>query len=297
LKKTVVVRNGEIGVADFTAAPLGSIEGKLVYDKSVAPDHEGPVLNAYVVAEPGEHAAITDDQGNFIIDNLTAGTYTIDVDQETLPDDTGSITSTQTVALDASGHASGLVFTIGRKMKQVVFSFKTEETPLTATLSQNRLPPGGSATILVDAPESSAGVTADLLGRKTPLHYDKNRKKWAGIVVVPLTAHGGTVDVTAEVTDKKSAAANAGLTIDPSMPLVSITMQPHNPVRGQFVHVRARFLADIAPGTSIKWMDGQVTRLLKPISGRVYEFNVKISEQPMRGLLLTTGGELPIILR
>lgn len=297
LKQTVTVRNGEISVADFTAAPLGSIEGKLVYDRSLAPDFTGPVLNAYVVAEPGEHAAITDDQGNFIIDNLTAGTYTIDVDPETLPEDTGSITSSQTVTLDASGHAAGVTFTIGRKVKQVVFSFKTEETPLTATLSQNRLPPGGSATIAVDAPESSSGVTAELLSKRTPLHYDKTRKKWTGTVIVPLTARGGNVEVTAEINDKKAAAANASLTIDPSMPLVSITMEPHDPVRGQFVHVRARFLADVAPGTSIKWMDGQVTHLLKPISGRVYEFNVKISEQPMRGLLLTQGGELPIILR
>jgi hypothetical protein len=68
-------------------------------------------------------------------------------------------------------------------------------------------------------------------------------------------------------------------------------------MRGQYVQVRARFLADVHPGDKIRWLDGQLTKLGAPLTGRVYEFTVKISVQPMRGMLLTKQGQLPIILR
>jgi hypothetical protein len=85
--------------------------------------------------------------------------------------------------------------------------------------------------------------------------------------------------------------------VDPSVPLATFVLTPRRPMRGQYVQVRARFLADVHPGDRIRWLDGQITKLSHPITGRVYEFTVKISVQPLSGVLLTRSGELPITLR
>jgi hypothetical protein len=81
------------------------------------------------------------------------------------------------------------------------------------------------------------------------------------------------------------------------MPLVTFKITPPHPVIGQYVTVRARFLADVRPGDTIRWPNGQITKLSRPVTGRVYVFSVKISEPLMRGLLLTRQAELPITLR
>ncbi|HEY8298019.1 MAG TPA: hypothetical protein VIG32_08370 [Candidatus Baltobacteraceae bacterium] len=297
LKQSVTIRNGEVSALDFTADPLGSIGGKLVYDASLGPALAGPVLNAYVVAEPGDHAGITDEQGEFLLDDLPAGSYTVDVDPETLPEETGSLTQPIAVTLGGQEHVNGLVFTIGHKAKPVVFTLMGSEAPSTITLTQTTLPPAGATAVTVKTTAQATAVTVNAFGKNFPLAYDKHRSDWVGTIVVPVNANGGTTQAVAEISAKSPAQASASLTVDPRISLVTFSMTPSNPSRGQYVRVRARFLADVAPGTQIRWQDGQVTKLGRPLTGRVYEFTVKISEQPLRGLLLTRGGDLPILLR
>lgn len=294
----VVVRDGEIASLDFIASPLGSIAGTVVFDQSLAPDHTGAVMNAYVVAEPGDYAAISNDDGTFLLDNVPAGTYTLDIDPETVPADTGSA-GPQSVTVGPDGHIEGIQFVIGHKQKAVVFSLKSAEQTVAASMSlqETALPPGGATEISVDGDGRARSVVATVFDRRIALSYDKKRKKWIGLLVVPADATPGNVTVLADVDAAQKATASADLKVDPALPIATFTLTPHRPMRGQYAQVRARFLADVHSGDKIRWLDGQLTKLGAPVTGRVYAFTVKISVQPMRGVLLTKQGQLPIILR
>ena len=298
LNQKVVVRDGEIETLDFLASPLGSIAGTVVFDASLAPDHTGPVMNAYVVAEPGDYAAISNDDGTFLLDNLPAGTYSLDIDPETVPADTGS-GGAQTVTVGADGHVEGIQFVVGRKQKNVVFSLKSMGVAQAANmdLQESTLPPGGATEVSVDAGSTAKSVVVTAFSETYHLAYDKRRKKWIGMLAVPIATPPGTTSILADVNGPQKATASADLKIDPAVPIASFTLTPRRPARGQYVTVKARFLADVHAGDRIRWYDGQVTKLAEPLTGRVYLFTVKISVQPMRGLLLTKQGQLPIILR
>ena len=71
-------------------------------------------------------------------------------------------------------------------------------------------------------------------------------------------------------------------------------MTPPHPEKGDTVLVKARFLVDAHEGEKIQWEDGQTTVLGKPVSGRVFTFNLRISLRPLHGALLTKRGTLPI---
>jgi len=300
-KQTVTVENGQYVKADFKAQPLGSISGKIVY----APDTKpltGGVMNAYVVAEPGEHAAIDDEDGSFVIDNLPPGDYTISVDPETLEEGLGAAPDGVSVHLGSEEHYEGVVFQVGKFEKKVVFSFlgtgNKGAAPAAAvrmTLSEPRLPPAGTATAFVPAPESAKAVTVSAFGKDWALVYDARRKGWAGEVHVPLHAEGGNYPVTASVA-VGTAPPGLTLTVDPKMPIAIIQYTPANPAQGQYVQVRARFLVDAKTGDKIEWEDGQTTVLGKPVSGRVFTFTKVLSLRPLHGVLLTAAGRLPIEL-
>ncbi|HKU68319.1 MAG TPA: hypothetical protein VJP85_11140 [Candidatus Baltobacteraceae bacterium] len=300
-KQSVVVRNGEVSTLNFTASPLGSIAGYVTFASALAPDRKGGVFNAYVVAEPGDYAAITDEDGSYMLDNLPAGTYTIDIDPETLPDNTGNANGSLTVTLDGNENKQGVNFTVGRKLKQVVFSLKETETlAASMTLSERVLPPNGATEAVVDADGAVKSVTAHAFGKSVPFAYDAKRKAWIATIVVPPVVPAGKSTIVADIRGARGKSATsvyADLTVDPSLPLVTFKITPARPVIGQYVTVRARFLADVHPGDTIRWPDGQITKLSRPLTGRVYAFSVKISERLMRGLLLTRQGELPITLR
>ena len=298
ITQKVVVRNGEIAQVDFTGKPLGSIAGFVVFDKSLAPQFTGGVMNAYVVAEPGDYAAIANEDGSFLLDNVPAGTYSLDVDPETVPPDTGNTSGPQSVTVGADGHVEGVRFTVGHKEKDVVFSLKVAQAPTgTMTLREPALPPGGATEVAVDAGGPAKSVTMSAFGKSVPLGYERSRKKWIGMLDVPLSAPVGAQSILADVSGSQSSTVSADLKVDPSIPLATFVLTPRRPMRGQYVQVRARFMADVHPGDKIRWLDGQITKLSHPITGRVYEFTVKISVQPLTGLLLTRQGELPITLR
>lgn len=297
-KQTVTVANGQYSKADFRAQPLGSISGKIVF----APEMKqtGGVMNAYVVAEPGEHAAIDDEDGSFVIDNLPPGDYTVSVDPETLDSGLGAAPDSIDVKLEPEEHYQGAVFRVGRYEKKVVFSFlggngAQPGASASVELSEPRLPPAGSATAFVRVPESAQSVIVKAFGAEFPLAYDAARKGWAGEIRVPVHAESGSYPITAVVASG-SAPAGADLTVDAKMPIAIMQYTPPNPAPGAYVHVRARFLVDVRPGDKIEWEDGQTTVLGKPVSGRVFTFTKVLSLRPLHGVLLTGAGRLPIEL-
>lgn len=298
--RQVSVQNGAVTQADFTANPLGSIAGFVAFSPVLAPQYSGPVNNAYVVANPGDYAAITNDDGSFLLDNLPAGTYTIDVDPETVPPNTGTADGPLTVTIGPDEHKENVRLTVDRKMKNVVFSLKESDVAhATIQISEPVLPPGGAAQVDVDATDARA-VSATFGGKKYAFVYDRDRKVWTATIVVPSDATEGKIPVFATVTGKTASSnteVSADVQIQPGLPLVSFKLAPARPAIGQYATVRARFLADVHPGDEIRWLDGQITKLARPITGRVYLFSVKISERPMRGALLTRQGHLPIMLR
>lgn len=296
----VTVRNGEMQTVDFKASPLGSISGFVRYGPELAPDHSGGVYNAYVLAEPGDYAAITNEDGSYELDNLPAGNYTIDVDPETIPDGTGNATGAQTIDFGAENRQE-VNFTLGKQRKQVVFTLQSTETfQAVLSLSEPALPPRGVdfASLEVGASAKSAALT--VFDKKVPMTYDIRLNRWIATIAVPADAPPGKTSIVADVAGlpgNQTTSASADLNVDPSIPLASLKLTPSHAAIGEFVSVRARFLVDVEAGDSIRWLDGQITKLSHPLTGRVYAFTVKISERPMRGILLTKQGQLPITLR
>lgn len=296
--RTVNVSTGEDVAVDFVAQPLGSIAGKLEYAPELGPDHVGPVLNAYVVAEPGEHAAITFDDGTFLIDNLSPGTYTVSVDPETLPDETGPIEGDKTIVVGPNDHEQGIVFTVGHKQKKVVFSFvgggagAAAAAVATIDLQYQKLPPYGSTLVTVDAPESAEGVELKAFNRTQTLAYVK-KKGWVGTVLVPASAKPGNYPVEANLRVGVSPQPGT-IVVDPAVPIANMQVSPPNAKAGDYVGVRARFLTDVAPGDKIEWEDGTTTTLGKAVAGRIFTFSLHLSLRPLHGTLLTRAGRLPI---
>ena len=298
--RQVVVQNGSYTNADFTASPLGSIAGRLMYDSLLGAGYANQgVNNAYVVAEPGEHAAITNDDGTFLLDNLPAGQYTVNVDPETLPDGMGNSSPQVDVMLAPGEHRDGLSFTIGKEQKKIVFSFRATEDASTAMLdlSHDHLPPGGQTLVSVTADEHATSVAALAFGETYPLQYSRASSRWEGTVSVPGTTKAGVYTVSAVVHGKRAITASSKLTVDPGIPAAFFQLTPSHPLKNQYTVLRARFLVAAEQGDRIIWQDGQISVLPKPNAPHMFVFTVKISEQPFHGLLLTRLAKVPITVR
>jgi hypothetical protein len=300
LTRKVSVSDGRYTTLDFHAELLGSIAGTILYGKDMDQQAGQGVLNAYVVAEPGEHAAIDEDDGSFIIDNLPAGDYTLSVDPETIGEGLGAAPDTVTVHLGAGEHYSGIQFLVGRFEKKVVFSLlSSSATPAPAVptvhLSETQLPPRGTTTVAINAPADASDVSATAFGKRIALVYDKSAEKWVGEIEVPLKAVEGEYPVSGTIRGK-AVEAGATLKVDPAMPLVIVQILPRNAGLGQTATVRARFLVDVHAGETIAWSDGTQTILDKPITGRVFTFRKQLTLLPLHGVLLTPNGPIPIVL-
>jgi hypothetical protein len=300
-KATINVQNGQYATLDFTAQPLGSIEGSVVFGKDMGADASTGVLNAYVVAEPGEHAAIVNEDGSYVIDDLAPGDYTVSVDPETVPEGLGTAPDSVAITLQSKEHYQGAVFTVGHTEKKVTFSFlggggstSAPSAPKTH-LSESRLPPHGYATVTVDAPQDAGSVTLEAFGQQTALSYDAKAALWRGALSVPTNVKAGSYSIETKVANGTQPQA-ATLVVDANMPIAIMQTDPANPQLGQYVHVRARFLVDARAGDRIDWADGQMTTLGLPFSGRVFTFNLRVSLRPLHGVLLTKGARLPISL-
>jgi len=297
LVQKVQVHAGGYTKVSFGAKPLGSISGTVLYGTEMLPTYKGGVPNVYVVAEPGEHAAINTDDGSYIIDNLPAGDYTLSVDPETLPDAMGAKPESIQIHVGPGQQVADANFTVGSFEKKVIFSFLGGGTTGTSTsirLLESRLPPNGTTQVVVNAPESAKAVTLTSFNNAhVVLTYDKGRKAWIGEIEVPADAPAGDYPIDATLA-AGAPPAGVTLTVDPKMPLAIMTTNPPHPEKGDTVLVKARFLVDVHEGDKITWEDGQITVLGKPVSGRVFTFNLRISLRPLHGALLTRRGTLPI---
>ncbi len=302
LVRKVSVSDGRYATLDFRAQLLGSIAGTIVYAKDMDQQAGGGVLNAYVVAEPGEHASIDEDDGSFIMDNLPAGDYTLSVDPETIKAGLGAAPETVTVHLGPGEHYSGVQFLVGRFEKKVVFSLlsggggaASPPTVPTMRLSEMRLPQRGTTTVTISAPADAQDVSATAFGKRVTLAYDKEVEKWLGEIEVPVHAVAGPYPVEGSV-HGTAISPNAILTVDPKLPLVMVQFLSHTNALGQTATIRARFLVDVHEGDKITWEDGTQTVLGKPVSGRVFTFQKQLTLLPLHGLLLTPRGPIPIEL-
>jgi hypothetical protein len=302
LVRKVSVSDGRYTSLDFRAQLLGSISGTIVYAKDMDQQAGGGVLNAYVVAEPGEHAAIDEDDGSFIMDNLLAGDYTLSVDPETIKAGLGAAPESVTVHLAPGEHYSGIQFLVGRFEKKVVYSLlsgggggASPPTVPTMRLSETRLPPRGTTTVTISAPADAQDVSATAFGKRVALAYDKEVEKWLGEIEVPVHAVAGPYPVEGSV-HGTAISPNAILTVDSKLPLVTVQFLSHTNALGQTATIRARFLVDVHEGDKITWEDGTQTVLGKPVSGRVFTFQKQLTLLPLHGLLLTPRGPIPIEL-
>ncbi len=300
VKKTVAVSNGDVSKVDFVASHLGSIGGTILYDPSLGAPYTGGVNNAYVVAEPGDHAAISDPDGSFLIDNLPPGAYTVNIDPETIEDGLTAFGGPYSQALAPGQHVEDLHFTVRKQMKAIVFSFQggtSAPPPAQLVVRSESLPPGGATTVEFHAAAKARNATVSAFDRSVDLHYDRKANVWTGVVSVPLGTKNGQYDLHAQLQGDVPLSASGQVTVNDTIPLATFVITPHNPIAGQFVTVRAHFLADVREGDEIHWLDGQITKLAKPVSGRVFLFTVKISEHQMSGILLSGASKLPITLR
>jgi len=298
LTQKVTVSDGRYTTLDFHAELLGSIAGSIVYAKEMGAEAGTPVMNAYVVAEPGDEAAIDEDDGSFIIDNLPGGDYTISVDPETIQEGLGASPESVIVHLAPGEHYSGLRFEVGSFEKKVVFSLLSgggapSNLPATLRLSEAKLPPRGTATVTIAAPERATGVTASAFGKRVDLRYDKTTAAWVGEIEVPDRTTAGEYPVTGTVAGMSPPVA-AKLIVDPKLPLVIVQILTPHPFVGETVLIRARFLVDAHAGEKITWQDGAETVLGKPVSGRVFTFQKALTLLPLHGDLLTPHGPVPI---
>jgi len=299
LTQKVTVSEGRYSTLDFHAQVLGSIAGTILYAKDMTGQVGDPVLNAYVVAEPGEHAAIDQDDGTFIIDDLPAGDYTVTVDPETLLPGLGAApVDGITVHLAAGEHYGGMKFEVGQFEKKVVFTLlggngPSTNLPPSIRLSEAKLPPRGTAIVTISAPETATDVTATAFGKRITLAYNKTLAKWSGEIEVPEKTTAGSYQVTGTVGGTTPPAA-ATILVDPKLPLVIVQILTPHPFVGETVIIRARFLVDVREGDKITWQDGEQTVLGKPVSGRVFTFQKTLTLLPLHGALLTPLGPIPI---
>lgn len=295
--KNVQVVTGDVAHVQFSGAPLGSIAGRLTFGKDQPAPGKG-VENAYVVANPGDHAVITDSDGTYLFDNLAAGKYTLSVDGETLADGLGVTSDRELpVELDAGAALTGANFTIGTAEKGIVFTYKGNETNVvTARALERAVPPGGFAIVVVTTTQQAKSVYAKVADETTLFTYRKARNDWVGTVRVPAAAQKSVKSIEIDAEGKTNGTASVDVTVDPALPIATYLLTPPNAVKGQYVHVRAHMYVDAKAGDKILWQDGAVTVLPAPKSGRFFEFDVRLGAVPYHGALATANGQLPVQL-
>ncbi len=274
--RTVQVRQGALTAIDFTTLRLGSIRGT-VFDGDPLKGSGAPDI--YVVAQPGDHAAITGADGTFIIDNLTPGNYTLAIDPQTLPDG-AAVQSGDGQAKDVGPgeDVADLVFSVGAAQKDVVFDFSDKKrAALQLTLDPVRVPPLGAVELrLATSAPRDAKIEATVGLSKIALHPVSNGV-FSGQLIVPAGAPAGDVPVHVEVGGAAKGATDAVFTVDPKVPLVSVRIQDTRVIPGQTVHGVLKTYADVRAGDAIVFGDGQDVRLPEP-HGRVFGFNVRIGQ-------------------
>ena len=301
-KKTVTVTAGTSTSLDFIATPLGSIAGNVVAAGDGGFGQLSGLKNVYVVAQPGEHAVITDDDGAFLLDNLPPGTYTLQVDPDTVPDGLSVLSGPEgALALEGGAQLSGVLFKLGAGAKQVVYTFSDgRRQPIQLTTDPSAVPPGGLLRVSARTGAKDVKelfVESDVFGG-FPLRHDPRLGIWTGSVLVPSLAKGDyALTVTAhrkDITDATSLVP-----VDPTLPLFAVRISPRAPEAGHTMKVTLKSLAPIDEGDALLFEDGYRVVLPKP-TGHVYTFDVRLWRKglPYSATLVTKRGQsYPLSLR
>ena len=294
----VTTKAGTTTAVVFRSAPLGSIGGRVVAQNAGKDVPDGPIANAYVIANPGDRAAITSDDGTYTIDNLPAGTYTLSVDPETLPQDTDATEGARTIELHPGERLEGTFFTIGEKLRAIDFTFSGNSAAkvpvLSLAISSAHLPPGGSTPVTARSSVAESQLVLHAFHSDFPLIRSPGSDIYRGRLVVPITERSGSSIATVTTSSAKGVSASASIDVDSRLPLVRIESDPRRPSVGQYVRVRMRVFAEVAPGDPIVWQDGSTTKLGAIQPGRIFVFTQKIGALPYHGILRTK--TLPIAI-
>ncbi len=287
--KTVQCVNGSVTRVDFTAQRLGSISGTVLYAPNNGFGDLRGAKDVYVVANPGDRAAITDPDGSFIIDNLPAGKYTLSLDENTLPEGEDVVQGPDgDVYVPPEGKIDGIQFKLGAQAKQVVFTFNAaKKTTLQIATDLAAAPPGALVHISVTGvPKDATGVNleSDNFGSQ---HLKHTGDAWTGAIVVPPTLAKGDYAISATA-EGVQGTGDATVTVDPKIPLILVHIAPQHPSPGHTIRVVARIDAPVAEGDQVNFPDGYTIKLPKP-NGRVFAFDMRIWSHglPYNGSLIT----------
>ncbi len=231
-KRTVTVTPGTQTPVDFTATTLGSIGGFVMAPADGAFGTPVGLKNVYVVAEPGDHAGITDDDGSFLLDNLQPGTYTINVDPDTIPDGLAVLSGPDAPIVLAGGAAvSGMVFHLGEGVKNVVYTFNDgKKLPIQVVTDPAVAPPGALVRVVARTTAKDAkalAVESDVLGA-FPLRFDQRAGAWTAAFIVPPLARGDyalTVTAPHDRGERRNRAA-LGRPADPALRAPALPAEP-----------------------------------------------------------------------
>ena len=300
-KRTVTVTPGTSVPLNFVATPLGSISGNVLAPTDGGFGNLIGLHNVYVVADPGDHAVITDDDGGFILDNMPPGSYTLSIDKDTIPDGL-AVLSGPDGPLTIAGGASiaGVVFKLGGAAKDVVYTFNDgRRQAIAVAVDPVTAPPGAQLTIRATTNAKDVKrlvVESDVFGT-FPLTLDPRRNAWFGTATVPPLAKGDyALTVAAHRGDVKDG--DALVPVDPAIPLVGVRLSPRSPQPGQSAHVILKSLVALGEGDSVVFEDGYKIVLPRP-AGRIFSFDVRIWRKglPYAATLVTKKGQnYPLVL-
>ncbi|MDE2573521.1 MAG: hypothetical protein KGM44_13485 [bacterium] len=294
-QRTVQVTQGRLSSVDFTAVPLGSISGHVLSAGDRGFGNLQGAKNVYVVADPGGYAAITNDDGGFLLDNVPPGTYKIEVDAETIPDGESVIQGPDgPVQVFGGTDTGGVVFKLGSAPKSVVFSFDNgKKAAVAVSVRPDRAPPGAAVRVIVHTSEqhpSAVTQQSDAFG-SFALRFDAKLKAWVGAFVVPIL-QAGDYALRVSVEGSQHGVGDASITVDPKLPLIETHVMTHRPQPGNSIAVTAKIVAPVEPGDVVRFEDGYTFKLPAP-RGQLYAFDVRLWARglPYRGSVENNAGK------
>ena len=276
LSKPASVAYGSSTKVDFSGVSLGGISGQVFLQGGNGFGDFVPAPNVYVVANPGDHAAITGDDGMFLLDNLRPGKYTLEIDKDSLPEGLSVISGPEGEVGVEGNDVTGIIFKLAPGAKDVVFTFNNgKKQPITIDVSPAIAPPGAMLEIAAHSPSkvSLLAVDSDVFGN-FPLEYDKKRDAWVGVAYVPALRKG-TYGFTVTAHSKTITDGEALVQVDPAIPLVTIRFDRSKAIAGHTMHMTLKILGPASEGDSLKCEDGYTIQLPKPNS-RVFGFDIRL---------------------
>ncbi len=302
-QRVVTVSQGNVTSVDWAVVGMAVIAGHVMYSPDAGMGEVHAAKDVYVLAQPGDHAAITNEDGSFALADLPPGVYTLSVDPDTVPDELGVTQGPdKPYPIQGGEHIGGIDFMLGAKAKDVVFSFSDQKkVPLAVRLLPEVVPPGAAIRVSV-----RPGITVEKgtirlesdFGPPAALRFDPHASAYSGWFHVPTSLQNGNYAVRVVLEGERSGAAESAFTVDNALPLVSVRTIPSHPQPGHTIRVLAKILAPVEPGDTIKFEDGY-TVTLPAGNGSVYAFDIRLWAKglPYRGSIVHGGkAVIPLIV-